>query len=116
MPLNKFPTISSDRFVVFSRRGALRFPATRHEKGPVMQFPQTLDEPVSADSIVPIAHELSTRKIAARDVPRPGERRTVVVPVLLALAVLAMVGAADYLTGHEILFSIFYLVPVAIAA
>ncbi len=31
-------------------------------------------------------------------------------------AVLAVVGAADYLTGHEILFSTFYLVPVAMAA
>jgi len=80
-----------------------------------MQFPQTLDESVP-ESIVPIAPELRTRPIAARDVPRPGERTSVVVPVLLALAVVVLVGVADYVTGHEILFSIFYLVPVAIAA
>jgi signal transduction histidine kinase len=34
----------------------------------------------------------------------------------LTLVMLAVVGAADYLTGHEILFSTFYLVPVAMAA
>ena len=32
------------------------------------------------------------------------------------LAALAVVAGADYLTGHEILFSTFYLVPVAMAA
>ncbi|HEV8480636.1 MAG TPA: sensor histidine kinase [Candidatus Eisenbacteria bacterium] len=80
-----------------------------------MQFPQTLDEP-APESIVHLKSEPSARKIAGRDVPRPGEHTSVVVPVLLALAVLVMVGVADYLTGHEILFSIFYLVPVAVAA
>jgi len=35
---------------------------------------------------------------------------------ILSLAILAVVGGADYLTGHEILFSTFYLVPVALAA
>jgi len=80
-----------------------------------MQFPQTLDEQ-APESVVRIAPELRSRKIAARDVPRPGEQASVVAPVLVALAVLGLVGAADYLTGHEILFSIFYLVPVAVAA
>ncbi len=39
-------------------------------------------------------------------------------PVLVTviLAILLAVGGADYLTGHEILFSIFYLVPVSLAA
>ncbi len=46
-------------------------------------------------------------------VPR---RRPSYAAVALALVVLLVVGTADYLTGHEILFSIFYLVPVAIAA
>jgi signal transduction histidine kinase len=36
--------------------------------------------------------------------------------VTVTLIVVLIVGAADYLTGHEILFSIFYLVPVAMAA
>jgi signal transduction histidine kinase len=36
--------------------------------------------------------------------------------VTVTLIVVTIVGAADYLTGHEILFSIFYLVPVAMAA
>jgi signal transduction histidine kinase len=35
--------------------------------------------------------------------------------IALVFAVLAVVGFADYRTGHEILLSIFYLVPVAIA-
>jgi signal transduction histidine kinase len=34
----------------------------------------------------------------------------------LSLAILAVVGGADYMTGHEILFSTFYLVPVALVA
>ena len=34
----------------------------------------------------------------------------------MVLVVLALIGVADYFTGHEILLSIFYLVPVAIAA
>ena len=34
----------------------------------------------------------------------------------LSLAILAVIGGADYLTGHEILFSTFYLVPVALVA
>jgi signal transduction histidine kinase len=33
-----------------------------------------------------------------------------------ALAIVVIVGAADYLTGHEILFSTFYLAAVALAA
>jgi signal transduction histidine kinase len=33
-----------------------------------------------------------------------------------ALVVLVLVGVADYLTGHEVLFSTFYLVPVTMAA
>ena len=36
--------------------------------------------------------------------------------IAVVLVVLAVVGVADYVTGHEILLSIFYLVPVAIAA
>jgi signal transduction histidine kinase len=36
--------------------------------------------------------------------------------VAVTLFVVVIVGAGDYLTGHEILFSIFYLVPVAMAA
>jgi signal transduction histidine kinase len=36
--------------------------------------------------------------------------------IAVVLVVLAVVGVADYFTGHEILLSIFYLVPVAIAA
>ncbi len=36
--------------------------------------------------------------------------------VTCALAILVVVGGADYLTGHEILFSTFYLLPVALAA
>jgi len=35
---------------------------------------------------------------------------------LLCLVLVAVIGAADYLTGYEISFSIFYLVPVALAA
>ena len=38
------------------------------------------------------------------------------VVIAVVLIVLAVVGVADYVTGHEILLSIFYLVPVAIAA
>jgi signal transduction histidine kinase len=34
----------------------------------------------------------------------------------ISLVVLAVVGTVDYLTGHDILLSIFYLVPVAITA
>jgi len=34
----------------------------------------------------------------------------------LTLAIVMIVGGADYATGHEILFSTFYLVPVALAA
>jgi signal transduction histidine kinase len=36
--------------------------------------------------------------------------------VAATLVMLVVVGAADYLTGHEILFSTFYLVPVTMAA
>jgi len=36
--------------------------------------------------------------------------------IAVVLVVLAVVGVADYVTGNEILLSIFYLVPVAIAA
>jgi len=36
--------------------------------------------------------------------------------VVSTLALVILVGAADYLTGHELLFSTFYLVPVAMAA
>ncbi len=35
---------------------------------------------------------------------------------IVTLGILAVVGGADYLTGHEILFSTFYLLPVALAA
>jgi signal transduction histidine kinase len=33
-----------------------------------------------------------------------------------AFGILALIGGADYLTGHDILFSTFYLVPVALVA
>lgn len=36
--------------------------------------------------------------------------------IALTLIVVVIVGVADYATGHEILFSTFYLVPVAMAA
>src|SRR5262249_54900810 len=36
--------------------------------------------------------------------------------VLASLSLVLLVGGADYLTGHEILFSTFYLVAVALAA
>jgi len=36
--------------------------------------------------------------------------------VLSSLAIVAIVGAVDYLTGHELLFSPFYLLAVALAA
>ncbi|HTR96385.1 MAG TPA: sensor histidine kinase [Candidatus Acidoferrales bacterium] len=36
--------------------------------------------------------------------------------VLSCLVLVTLVGAADYLTGHEILFSSFYLLPVGLAA
>lgn len=36
--------------------------------------------------------------------------------LLLALALIFLVGALDYLTGYKLSFSIFYLVPVALAA
>lgn len=39
-----------------------------------------------------------------------------VAAVLLALTSLAIVGFIDYLTGYEISFAVFYLVPVSIAA
>ncbi|MGA8204787.1 MAG: GGDEF domain-containing protein, partial [Woeseiaceae bacterium] len=38
------------------------------------------------------------------------------VVIALALATLAIVGAIDYLTGYQISFSVFYLVPVGFAA
>ena len=53
---------------------------------------------------------------AARVVPLPKERSSVAAPIGIAIFILVLVGTADYLTGYEILFSIFYLVPVAIAA
>src|SRR3989442_6690389 len=36
--------------------------------------------------------------------------------VATALASLVVVGGADYATGHDILFTTFYLIPVALAA
>lgn len=47
---------------------------------------------------------------------RSGTRLSRGVAVAVTLAIVAVVGIADYLTGHDILLSIFYLVPVAIAA
>ncbi len=49
------------------------------------------------------------RSLLARPWPRAAA-------VLGALAVLVVVGGVDYLTGHEMLLSTFYLVPVAMAA
>jgi diguanylate cyclase (GGDEF)-like protein len=49
---------------------------------------------------------------AERDLFRPHSREWAV----LALATIVAVGAVDYLTGPEITFSVFYLVPVAAAA
>jgi len=45
-----------------------------------------------------------------------GNRRPKWLLAALSLAILAVIGGADYLTGHEILFSTFYLVPVALVA
>src|SRR5882672_1691624 len=36
--------------------------------------------------------------------------------ILVGLAVLVIIGAVDYLTGFEILFSVFYLLEVGLAA
>ena len=36
--------------------------------------------------------------------------------VLAGLAMLAVIGAIDYLTGYEVLFSVFYLLDVGLAA
>jgi signal transduction histidine kinase len=47
--------------------------------------------------------------LLSRTRPRP-------IAIAGALVVLAIVGAADYLTGHEVLLTTFYLVPVAMAA
>ena len=65
----------------------------------------------------PRANPSLARKVPPRVVPLPSERsRSVLAPIRLSIFVLVLVGTADYLTGHEILFSTFYLVPVAIAA
>lgn len=44
------------------------------------------------------------------------ERRSQTFLVLAGLAVLAVIGIIDYLTGFEVLFSVFYLLEVALAA
>ncbi len=47
---------------------------------------------------------------------RPLERWPRWLVVVVSLGVILLVGSADYLTGHEIMFSTFYLVAVALAA
>ncbi len=47
---------------------------------------------------------------------RPPRRRSRWLPRVLALAVVLVVGTADFLTGHELLFSSFYLLAVGTAA
>jgi len=61
---------------------------------------------VAGDRPVPVAETGRAARIP----------RSTVTAVTVTLIVVLIVGAADYLTGHEILFSIFYLVPVAMAA
>jgi signal transduction histidine kinase len=68
---------------------------------------------LNSDSALAVAAPLR-RAAPARARPRAGLSGAAAVAVVLL--VVAVVGIADYLTGHEILLSIFYLVPVAIAA
>jgi len=43
------------------------------------------------------------------------ENRSRIVLIAIALLIIAVIGLVDYLTGHEISFSVFYLLGVALA-
>jgi diguanylate cyclase (GGDEF)-like protein len=45
-----------------------------------------------------------------------GSRRTRILAAAAALVVIALIGLADYATGSEIGFSLFYLVPISVCA
>jgi len=64
-----------------------------------------LDSRTSTSPEVPMIHLLTTLERCSRTTL-----------VLAGLAMLAVIGAIDYLTGYEVLFSVFYLLDVGLAA
>ncbi|HSY10389.1 MAG TPA: ATP-binding protein [Candidatus Dormibacteraeota bacterium] len=59
--------------------------------------------------------ERETAKPSMLQIVKQLENRSRIVLIAIALLIIAVIGLVDYLTGHEISFSVFYLLGVALA-